>query len=353
MNALFAFIKSGIRKEGKNEKKCPRLCILFYCFFLLVGIRPTTVLARPAIKADTLTIMHITDTHICNLKEYHPVFVQKRQQYGNGVESLLHFFATMPVQMKADLVVNTGDNIDFYQATTLSGDMLDTQVEQYARLVELCPVKLFCILGNHDIQQYRIDSDSTYVAQKYNAAQAKAAWIRNIACFRNGTYYSRTYRVGDTSYRLIFLDNSYRAQDQPVPFVMDGVQLEWLNYQLQEFAEDVEILFMHIPLPLEDANKDGNSFSKAPIKLDASSIASNMLLKLLNDYSSVRLLVTGHGHKNIIEDAVFPKGHKLTQIETDAFGQDPQNWRLIKLTEKEILISFPGAANVQYTFKSK
>ncbi len=336
-----------ITKLVKSELKLRH----FYYYFLLfvqINLLFIPVSSYPAIKADTLTIIQITDTHICNLSEFHPVFVNKRQQYGNGVEPLKQFFSTVPFQLRADVVVNTGDNIDFYQSTTVRGDLLDTQIEQYARLINDCPVMLFCILGNHDIQQYWVNSESTYVSQKHNAHQARAAWIRNVPCFRNGTYYSRLYRVSATDYRLIFLDNGYRS-DSPIPFIIDPMQLDWLTFQLQESTNDVEILFMHIPLPIEDANKDGNSFSRTPVTLDASTLASNELLTLLNSNSSIRLLVTGHGHKNIIEAAKFPAGHTIVQIETGAFGQSSQNWRVIRLTGQQISISVPGSTAAEYS----
>ncbi len=335
----------------KKRQKIASTLRYFICGFLLfieidLPLIPGSVYA--SIKADTLTIIHITDTHICNLTEYHPIFVKKRQQYGNGIEPLKQFFSMVPFQLQADMVVNTGDNIDFFRSTTVKREFLDTQIEQYARLIEDCPVTFFCTLGNHDIQQYWVNSDSSYVMQKHNAHQARAVWIRNVPCFRNGTYYSRIYQIGATHYRLIFLDNAYRA-DSPLPFIIDSMQLDWLNYQLSESANDVEILFMHLPLPIEDANHDGNSFSRTPIALDSSTIASNVLLTSLNANPSIRLLVTGHGHKNIIEAANFPTGHTIIQIETGAFGQNSQNWRLIRITEGQISISKPGSDFIEHS----
>ncbi len=336
----------NVRKTTEVKKQLLLCCFLIGELFSILWL--PNLAAAVVAKADTLTILHITDTHVCNLTGYHPVFVQRRQQYGDGAEALKQFFSTIPLAMRADLVVSTGDNIDFFSSTTARGNLLDTQIEQYAQLLAFCPVRLFCTLGNHDIQQYQMTSDSTYLAQKHNAQQARAVWIRNVACFRQGTYYSQSYQVGDVSYRLIFLDNGYRTQQPPIPFVIDPFQLDWLHFQLQEANNDVEILFMHIPLPIEDANEDGNSFSARPIKLDASSVASNQFLTLLNEFSSIRLIVTGHGHKNIIEDAIFPAGHTIRQIETAAFGQNPQNWRLIWLTGKKILISATGIKTVEY-----
>lgn len=339
------------QKLFKKSPEAPQSRHFFFIYFFISFHAVSWLVppsAYPAIKSDTLTILHITDTHICNLTGYHPFFAQKRQQYGQGAAPLMKFYSMIPRQTNADLVVNTGDNIDFFQEESANGDMVDTQVERYARLLDFCPVTLLCTLGNHDISDYWVDSDSTYRTHQANAHQARAAWIRNVACFRDGTCYSRQFQVNDTQYRLIFLDNAYRTAKDPIPFVIDPMQLDWLNYQLQASKQDVEILFMHLPLPIEDANQDKIIFAKTPIKCDSSTVSSNRLLKLLNDHSSIRLVVTGHGHKNIIEDATFLDGHVITQVETGAFADNPQNWRLIKLTGREILISNPGNSEIQY-----
>ena len=72
---------------------------------------------------DTLTFVHITDVHICNLTGYHQAFVQKRQQFGNGINTYPGFLKTVPEKVNADFVVVTGDNIDYYEAETEKGDI--------------------------------------------------------------------------------------------------------------------------------------------------------------------------------------------------------------------------------------
>ena len=118
----------------------------------------STIPARAAGPAenDTLTFIHITDVHICNLTGYHPAFVQKRQQFGNGITIYPEFLRTVPGKVKADFVVVTGDNIDYYEAETETGGMLDTQIEQYARILDNSQIPVYLTLGNHDIASYRI-----------------------------------------------------------------------------------------------------------------------------------------------------------------------------------------------------
>ena len=58
-------------------------------------------------------------------------------------------------------------------------------------------------------------------------------------------------------------------------------------------------------------------------------------------------MFVGHNHENIIEGIPFPSGHKITQIETAAFGQDPNNWRVIKFTENNVLIYAAGGLDIE------
>ena len=59
--------------------------------------------------------------------------------------------------------------------------------------------KLYMTLGNHDITSYPREGYHQNIA-----AEARATWIKNVPCFSKGTYYSRLYDVGSTTYRFIF-----------------------------------------------------------------------------------------------------------------------------------------------------
>lgn len=64
-------------------------------------------------KKYTITFIHVTDPHVCNLTGYHPFFVEKRQHFGKNAEPLAHFFESIPKKYKSDFVVVTGDNLDY------------------------------------------------------------------------------------------------------------------------------------------------------------------------------------------------------------------------------------------------
>ena len=89
---------------------------LILCFIFVL---PVHAVISP--NTDTLTFIHVTDPHVCNLTCYHPFFVQKRNHFGKNIELFPEFFKTIPGKYKADFVVVTGDNIDYYEAEAAQG----------------------------------------------------------------------------------------------------------------------------------------------------------------------------------------------------------------------------------------
>ena len=231
-----------------NQLKEKFLKFLSFCtaFFIILSLS-----AMPGDKPDTVRFVQITDTHVCNLYSYHPVFVEKRKHFGEGFKPLEKFFETIPEKLESDFVVITGDMIDYYDAESVTGNMLDTQVEQFVRTLDASEVPVYMTLGNHDIASYWVNGESSYTWSQFNSGEARATWIRNAACFRNGTYYSRTVEVDSAIYRLIFLDNAYydpdRGDEIP-PYIVDEIQLLWLEDELKKSDSDVELIFMHMPL---------------------------------------------------------------------------------------------------------
>ena len=175
--------------------------------------------------------------------------------------------------------------------------------------------------------------------------KARSAWIRNAACFRDGTYYSRVFRVGSTEFRFIFLDNAYYNLDRGdngLSFEISKEQLHWLEKEINDSDSDVEILFMHMPLLPIDNNTVLNK-DNLPVVVQESE-----LFKLLGKTKSNRLLFVGHNHRNIIKKYQYSSGEELIQVMTGAFGYDANDWRSIKLSENSISIGLPGDTAIEY-----
>ena len=282
-------------------------------------------------QKDTLSFLHITDLHVIFNQPGYPADLmeyRKQKQYDQGENRLREFLQTVPTKTNSDLVIATGDLVDFFESNTTDGRMLDLQAEQFGRLLDDYHVPVFLTLGNHELFSFNWGNGKLKHNQN-SAGQARAAWIRNVPCFRNGTYYSESFQVGKTNYQFIFLDNSFyqfTPEDKfEVPYI-DKAQLYWLNARLNESADDVEIIFMHIPL-------------KDPVtQVDY----SKEIYSALEQHPSVKLIFVGHHHKNEILD--FPSGEnkKMVQVQTGSLVQGTNNWRLVRLTENDIRISVPG-----------
>lgn len=295
---------------------------LAFFFFLLIS---GTALAQK----DTLSFLHITDLHVIfNQDIYLKDLAQSRNHYRQGEVSLRHFLQTMPEKTNSDLVVATGDLVDFFEAEMPDGKMLDFQAEQFARLISNCQVPVLPTFGNHDLFSFNWQ-DNKLKNNQNSSGRARATWTRNLSCFKDGTYYSQVFQVGQTTYRLIFLDDSFYKflpEDKiEIPYI-DKPQLYWLNAQLHESADDIEIILMHIPFN-ETVTQPG---------------FPNELYSILAKNPSTRLILAGHLHKNAITN--FPSGidKMIAQVQTGAFARNIDNWRLIRLTEKNILVSVPG-----------
>ncbi|WP_158863258.1 metallophosphoesterase family protein [Maribellus comscasis] len=277
---------------------------------------------------DTLSFLHISDLHVIfDLDFFQPDLAENRRGYKDGVKPLKNFVENMPQKTKSNFVIATGDLVDFFEGETSSGKMLEFQLEQFVQLTGKSRVPFYFTLGNHDIISYSW-GECERISTQNNAEKARAAWIKNASCFSEGTHYSKIFKVGNTPFRLIFLDDGYYdfsdEEDVLLPYV-DKPQLHWLEGQINQSDDDVEIILMHIPLKNNVVETGGELFS------------------VLSKYSSVKMILAGHNHKNGIQAFNTENGNEIVQIRTGAFAQDTTNWRQIKLTENNIRISLPGS----------
>jgi DNA repair exonuclease SbcCD nuclease subunit len=295
-------------------------------FFLLLFIN-----GHLFAQTDTLSFLHISDLHVIFNMDAYPhdlMEYRKQKQYDQGEHHLRQFLQTVPRETKSDMVIATGDLVDFFDSKITDGSVLSIQARQFSKLLSDYHIPVYLTLGNHDIFSFDWQINKLEHTQNF-AEPARAEWIRNIPCFKNGTYYSEIFQVGQTTYRLIFLDDSFYQflpEDKTeVPYI-DKSQLYWLNAQLHESEEDVEIILMHIPF----------AESLSPSK------SSNELYSALSKNPSCKLILAGHLHKNAMDIFTSGEGKKITQVKTGALVQSIENWRLIRLTEKNILVSVPG-----------
>jgi len=307
-------------------------------FSLLSGLFLTGLFSPGYLSAqtDTLSFLHLTDTHVLfNPDFYQKDFVQSRKSFSQGIDPLRQFLHTVPAKINGNFVAITGDLVDFFEAETQDGPMLGFQVEQFSGLIGESPVPVFLTLGNHDITWYKW-KDTQRVSSQSQAGKARATWIRNLPCFSGGTWYSRIYKAGGTTYRLIFLENAYNTvhpgENINIPY-LDRPQLHWLEDQVRQSPDDIEIILMHLPFTIGANQKQPAS--------DA--------FKILAGSPSVKLILVGHNHRNVIRSFDGEKGEKLTMVQTGSFGLSPENWRVIRLTKDKILVSQAGKTETELT----
>lgn len=278
-------------------------------------------------QQDTVRLLQITDTHLMfNLDLYEKNVVDHREitrGYKNVHEHFKQFILSTPKETNSDLIVITGDIIDFHDAKSIIGTTLPYQIEGFASLINnFQPCPLLFTLGNHDIFSYNWGNNKV-IPNQDSSVKARATWIRNIQCFSEGTYYSKVVQAGKTTYRLIFLDDSYNQyEDNKLNPHLGYEQAKWLQNELNTSIDDVEIIFMHIPL------------------LDQ--IEGNQLIEIIKKFPSCKMIISGHRHRNKITPIELSKKHILYQIETDALAKSPSNWRLIQLIENKVSISKTG-----------
>ena len=131
-------------KNSETANANIQLKVFTLIFFLLI---PVFLIGQN--KTDTIAFIHITDVHFCNLAGYHPVIAQSRQHYGDVTGPLISFFRSVPEKMQSDFIVMTGDMIDYYEGETALGEMLDTQVEQFARLLDKTHIPVYLTLNKY------------------------------------------------------------------------------------------------------------------------------------------------------------------------------------------------------------
>ncbi len=293
-------------------------------------------------QTDTLSILHITDLHlIFEQKGYDPGMLEnrKKKNYDQGEGILKQFLKEVPAKTNSNMVIATGDLVDFFEAKAVDGKMISTQVKKFSKMVANSRTPILFTVGNHDGFSFEWKDEKLKHTQN-SIGQARALWIQNLDCFKNGIYYSKIMQVGTTTYRLIFLDDSFYKflpEDKTsVPYV-DKPQLYWLSDQLNESKTDVEIILMHIPFP---------------VNLLQSGV-TNDLYEILSKSSSVKLILGGHNHRNTINKFPAKDNNQIVQAQTGALVNTIDNWRQIRLTENDIQVSFPGKTEAEIIIPAK
>ncbi|RUA15767.1 MAG: hypothetical protein DSY83_06960 [Flavobacteriia bacterium] len=318
----------------KTQRK---LCLFFLMATLFVH---NSMMAQ----RDTLSILHVSDLHVIfNPYAHIPEMMEyrKKKDYHLGESRFRNFLATIPDQTESDLVIATGDLVDFFESRTVDSSITDIQPREFSKLLRDYPTPVLLTLGNHDVFTFDWAENRDYklLHNQNHVGRARSLWVKNLPCFSEGTYYSKTLQVGKTMYRLIFIDDSFyqfhnNDESKNVPYI-DKAQLYWFKDQLNASKDDVEVVFMHIPFGIKSTEKN----------------LANDFFQALGESASLKLIFAGHHHKNIVKTIKLPEGHEIVQVQTGALVNDPNNWRVIRLTEQDIKVSLPGQEENELVIK--
>jgi 3',5'-cyclic AMP phosphodiesterase CpdA len=276
-------------------------------------------------QAPTVEFLHVSDTHVVNLRRVAPPLVKAREHFADGERRLAALLAGAGRPRTASFALITGDLTDAFSYTGIDGSVIGGQVEAFRRAVARSPLPLFLTLGNHDVQHYGIAADGVKPAADQSVAgAARASWTRALECFRNGTYYEFAKQAGGTRFVFLMLDNGYGAAgstERPA-VAMAHEQLYWLRRRAAANSDAVIVLAMHIPL--------GDDATSAAIR------------RAVADAPNVALILAGHNHRDQIEELSLGASRAI-QVRTAALGYGPQNWRRVRLLPDRIEIYKTGA----------
>lgn len=272
--------------------------------------------AAPAERA--LDFIHLTDTHVMDDAGVAMPIAVARMHFSETGKRLAAFLPAARKHAPAFFLI-TGDLTDAFRMETPDGAFMAGQVDAFRRAVAGSPAPLYLALGNHDVSEYALQEGKMAVKQAGDAA--RAAWRAQFACFRGGTFYSFTRRVGRTTYRFLVLEAVGAAAIAPE-------QARWIRTQVARRGNSPVILAMHFPL--------GENAVSQSIREAAAG-------------GGVVLALAGHVHRNGIDTVAFGP-EPIVQVRTAAFGYGDENWRKVRLLEDRIEIFAPGGAvNIEKT----
>lgn len=296
---------------------------------LLLCLGAGCVCRSRADARTSLDFVHLTDTHIIHPTGVHPKLIQMRAIFAHTRAALPADLAVFRRDWKAAFAFITGDLIDVYSFLGADGAVVTGQVEAFARIVARSPLPIYPGLGNHDVQHYGLTGDGRLAPDQSNVEQAKAAWVRNVPAFHDGTYYAFRREVGGTQWRFIMLNNGFYGHlpdptRRPPEHGLGRGQADWLAAQCRRHPNDPLVLGAHIP------------------PADA---ALGEIEEALGVRTRLTLLFTGHIHKSdFIERLPFANARTF-HVATPGYATGRGHFRRVRLHPDRIELFATGESN--------
>jgi hypothetical protein len=246
----------------------------------------------PLASAQSLEIVHITDTHVMQIEGIHPALLPLRQANIHSATQLEKFLRERRASPPA-FFLHTGDILEALRYDSESGPPLNGQIERFQSIHRLSPAPMYLTLGNRDLAWYRQDGGKQVVVRDAAmVTEARAAWRRAFDCFRNGTWYSFEKRAGATAYLLAVLDNGVTNDPE---FVQS--QLAWLRKLVAESKSAALVIAVHIPL--------------------SENVFGESVKEILKSFDGPVLVLAGHRHTDGVEEISLSP--RRVQVRTASF----------------------------------
>jgi predicted MPP superfamily phosphohydrolase len=286
--------------------------------------------------AQPVRVLHLADLHlgtdqavpVPGLLDLAPGLKKAMLGTPGDLDSFSAFLERAGKQVRPEFAVVSGDLVTASAFLGADGKPVPGPLVRLQQISARSSFRLFFALGNHDLVLYSFAAARIGdVEDQSVAGQARAAWIRSLDCFRNGTFYDFQKRVGATRYRFVILDNAYfgeRLAGGRREFTFSGEQQYWLKKQVNQNPEDVLILVLHVPL-------DGGAAAKS-------------VLAAIAGRKKPALILAGHTHVPDKVEPIAAEGQPLLlQVWTPAYYTAPNQWRLLRLHEDRIEIAATGS----------
>jgi len=284
-----------------------------------------TAAGARAAAAPFRDFVHVTDTHLISPAGVHPRLLEARRHFAHTRRTLPADLKAFRRDWRAEFAFLTGDLVDVYSFEGERRQVVTGQVEEFAKIAAASPLELYAGLGNHDVQHYGL-LEGKVAADQSNVEEAKAAWIRGVACFRHGTYYAFHRDVGKTRWRFLMLNNGFyghlpaAVQRAPERGLGRG-QADWLAGQCRRYPEDPLVLGAHVP------PRDG---------------ALAEIEQALGERRRLTLLFTGHIHEsNYVRELPF-RTARAFHVATPAYATRASQFRRVRLWEDRLELAAPG-----------
>ncbi len=267
-----------------------------------------------------IDLIQISDTHIADFRGVHPDLVKARSANAPSLAKFEEFTDAFAKGPKATLV-HTGDIVDAICFDGADGKPVYGQIDLVKRVSKRVRHKHYFALGNHDVECYRRDAarPASPIGDQSVAMEARKLWGRKFRFLRKGSYYSVPLKVGRTKYRLYMLDNGQAFAQGGRDFLI--AQLAWLRAEMRKRPNERVIAAVHVPITNDER--------------------STLLRESLLEASGNVVLLCGHLHSDQV-NRIEANGKVILSVRTAAMMRGAQNYRRIRLTEKEVVVFETG-----------